>query len=86
MKKLIIAISLVLTSCATCPKVEPTVVETPIAIRASHIDVPSCPELPIVGLSIDSNWDIRIKAWEATIVILKGCEANERAILEDLNK
>lgn len=84
MKKLILVASLFLGACATCPR--PEIVETPIAIHAKHISLDSCPLLPIYSLGPDSNWDLRLKAWEATVIILQGCVKSRDQIIEEINK
>lgn len=86
MKNFIIILGLFIGACSTCPKVLPTVVEAPISVHATHIDAPECPVLPIYGLSKDSNWDVRLKAWDASLIILKGCDQAKGNIIKELNK
>jgi hypothetical protein len=85
MKKLII-LSLILGACATAPKTVTTAVDIPIAVRPNHIDIPDCPVLPINGLSKDASWDLRLKAWEASMLIEGSCASAYKNILEELNK
>ena len=86
MKKLWLFSFLFIVSCSTCPKSLPTIVETPISVHATHIDIPECPTLPIYGLSKDASFDVRLKAWDATVFILKGCDQAKGDILRELNK
>jgi hypothetical protein len=76
---------LAVSSCASnCPK--PTIIETPIAIQAKHIDLEPCPLLPIYNLLPTDTFDVRLKAWDATIVLLKGCVDSRDKIIQELNK
>ena len=73
-----------LTACATtCPK--PVVTEVPV-ITAQKVEVPSCPVLPILEIPTDASFDVHLKAWDATLIILKGCNQSARSLLNEVNK
>lgn len=85
MKKLII-LSLILGACASTPKTVTTTVEIPVSTHASHVAIPDCPALPINSLAEDASWDQRLHAWDASLVILKGCVEVRQNLLNEINK
>jgi hypothetical protein len=85
MKRLII-LCLLLGACAHAPVPATQVIDIPIVIQPRHIDLPSCPELPILALTPDSTWDQRLPAWYASITIQAGCIESRDNIIRELNK
>ena len=83
MKTIFLIIFLTLVGCAHTPT---TVVEVPVAVPIKHVDLPTCPVLPILALTADSTWDARLPAWQASLIILQGCYDADRKILNEIFK
>jgi hypothetical protein len=59
------------------------VVDIPVPVQPKHVELTPCPVLPIIALTPDSDWDLRLKSWDSSISILMGCvEARDKIIGE----
>jgi len=84
MRTIFLVAFLVLTGCAHTPTTQ--IVEVPVSVPIKHVDLPSCPVLPILALTADSTWDARLPAWQASLMILQGCYDADRKILQEVFK
>ena len=75
---------IVISGCAHAPATQ--IVDIPIPVQAKKIDIPVCPDRPIDSLKPEDSWDTRLKAWNSSLIILRGCWIADETILKSLNK
>lgn len=85
MKKLIM-ICLLIGACAHAPVPTTQIIEVPVPVTPKHIDLKPCPTIPIIGLTPDSDWDSRLKAWNSSVVLQAGCIKSLENVIKEINK
>jgi hypothetical protein len=79
----LLGLALLNGACAHVAPPATQIVDIPVIVQPKSVAITPCPVLPIIALTPDSDWDLRLKSWDSSISILMGCvEARDKIIGE----